>query len=157
MVREVRGVREVLVVLAAFSSGSAYAQTTNPRAVAEAAMMRADRDFNRAAADRDMTRFLSLVADDAKFDSADGLGKAAIEKAWAPLFDPNGRTRLQWDPTKAEALIAGDVGYTIGSYERHTTDAQGKEIVRRGQYLTIWRKQKDGVWRATFDTGSPAP
>src|SRR5476649_2680187 len=69
--------------LVAFSAGPAFAKTKDPRAIVEAAMMQADRLFNQAAADRDMKRFLSFVADDAKFDSAEGLGKDAVAKAWA--------------------------------------------------------------------------
>ena len=134
----------------------ALGQTRNPREVAEVAMMKADRDFNQAAADRDLPRFLALVADDAKFDSADALGKDAVGKAWAPFFEANG-PRISWAPTKAEALVAGDVGYTVGTWERRTKDARGIEIVRHGQYMTAWKKQKDGVWRVQFDFGSTSP
>ena len=154
----VLGVRRVLVVLGVLGvlGISTLAQTKNPREVAETAMMKADRDFNKAAADRDLARFLAFVADDAKFDSAEGLGKDAVAKAWAPFFEPNGPT-LSWEPTKAEALVAGDVGYTIGTWERHAKDARGSDVVRRGQYLTAWKKQPDGAWRVTFDTGSTSP
>lgn len=151
----------VLVIVAAVVSvgavvGIASAQTTNSRAVAETAMMKVDRDFNQAAADRDMTRFLSFVAENAAFDSAEGRGREAVRKAWATFFEPAGPT-IRWNPTRAEALVAGDVGYTVGTWERHAKDARGNEIVRRGQYLTVWRRQADGVWRAEFDTGSTAP
>jgi ketosteroid isomerase-like protein len=134
----------------------AVAQTANVRKAAEAAMLKADRDFNRAVADHDLKRFLSYVAPDAAFDSAEGRGRDAVAKAWAPFFDPNGPS-ITWEPTKAESLIAGDVGYTVGAWERHSKDAAGKAVVRHGQYLTVWRKQKDGSWLATFDTGSTAP
>jgi ketosteroid isomerase-like protein len=102
-----------------------------------------------------MTRFLSFVADDAAFDSADGRGRDAVRKAWTAFFEPGGPA-LRWTPTRTEALVAGDVGYTIGTWERHAKDARGNDVVRRGQYLTVWRKQKDGAWRAEFDTGSTA-
>jgi ketosteroid isomerase-like protein len=151
-------VLRVLVVLGVLGvlSGVAFAQTKNPRQLAEAAMMKADRDFDQAAAARDMNRFLALVSENAAFDSAEGRGRDAVKKAWTLLFEPNGPT-LRWAPTKAESLVAGDVGYTVGTWERHGKDAQGKEVVRRGQYLTVWRLEKDGVWRATFDTGSTQP
>ena len=147
--------QKVLIVLTAGALvvGAAYvtAQTKNTRQVAEAAMMKADRDFNRAMADRDLSRFLSYVAEDAKFDAS--VGKDAVAKAWAAFFVAGGPT-ISWAPVKAESLVAGDVGYTVGAWERHTKDAQGKDVVRRGQYLTVWRLQKDGAWRAAFDTGS---
>jgi len=132
------------------------AQTVDIRTRAEAAMLTADRGFNQAMADHDLKRFLSFVAPDAAFDSAEGRGPDAVAKAWAPFFAPNGST-IKWAPTKAEALVAGDIGYTVGTWERRSKDAAGKEVVRHGQYLTVWRKQKDGSWLATFDTGSTAP
>jgi ketosteroid isomerase-like protein len=137
-------------------AAAAAAQASNVRQTAEAAMLKADRDFNQAMADHDLNRFVSFVATDAVFDSAEGRGKDAVAKAWAPFFATDGPT-ISWSPTKAEALVAGDVGYTIGTWERHSKDAAGKAVVRRGQYLTVWRKQMNGSWAATFDTGSTAP
>jgi hypothetical protein len=84
MVPAVRGGRAVLLVLVTLGSAVGRGQTANPRGMAEAAMMKADRDFDRAAADRDMTRFLSFVAENAAFDSADRRGPDAVRRAWAP-------------------------------------------------------------------------
>jgi ketosteroid isomerase-like protein len=36
-------------------------------------------------------------------------------------------------------------------------EASGKVTERRGQYVTIWRKQPDGSWKVVFDTGSTLP
>ena len=143
----------IAAVFVALSALPAAAQTSNIRKSAEAAMMKADRDFNQASADRNIDHFLALVSDNAAFDSADGRGRDAVRKAWAAFFEKDGPT-IRWAPAKAQALVGGDVGYTIGTWERHTKDAAGKAVVRRGEYLTVWKKEKDGVWRATFDTGS---
>jgi ketosteroid isomerase-like protein len=154
--QKVKGVTVVALTCLLGCASAATAQAPNARQTAEAAMLKADRDFNQAMADHDLKRFLSFVAPDAAFDAAEGRGPDAVAKAWAPFFAPNGPT-ISWSPTKAEALVAGDVGYTIGTWERHSKDAAGSAVVRRGQYLTVWRKQKDGAWAATFDTGSTAP
>jgi len=160
-VRRVRRVGVALLVLAAFAltgsrvvAGQNPARNATPERVAEAAMLKADRDFNRAVADRDMSRFLSLVAEDATFNGS--RGREAVGKAWAPFFSADG-PRLSWAPTKAESLVAGDVGYTVGTWERRTPAPDGTVKVTHGQYLTVWRKQKDGSWQAAFDTGSTAP
>ncbi len=79
------------------------------RRAAEAAIMKADRDFNRAMADRDLNRFLSFVAEDALFDAS--RGREAVGKVWAAFFVAGGPT-ISWTPTKAEALVAADVGYS---------------------------------------------
>ena len=154
---ELRGVGlPVVFTLLAGAACTAGAQTPDVRKAAEAAMLTADRGFNQAMAGHDLNRFLSFVAPDAAFDSAEGRGRDAVAKAWAPFFAPNGPA-IRWTPTRAESLIAGDVGYTIGTWERRSKDTAGKDVVRHGQYLTVWRKQKDGSWQAAFDTGSTAP
>jgi ketosteroid isomerase-like protein len=133
--------RLLLLVLTLLASlvPAAAAQTPDVRSASEASMLRADRDFNQAMAEHDLKRFLSFVAPDAAFDSAEGRGRDGVARAWAPFFAPNGPT-IKWEPTKAEALVAGDVGYTVGTWERRSKDAAGKEVVRHGQYLTVWRK-----------------
>jgi ketosteroid isomerase-like protein len=154
-VREVRGVQEVLVgfVLLALGASSVAAQPA-ARRQAEAAMLKADREFNQAMADRDLKRFLSFVAEDATFNT--NRGREAVGKAWAPFFATDG-PRISWAPTKAEALVAGDIGYTVGTWERRTKAADGTMKTTKGQYLTVWQKQKDGSWQATYDNGSTAP
>jgi ketosteroid isomerase-like protein len=71
-------------------AAAAAAQASNARQTAEAAMLKADRDFNRAMADHDLNRFVSFVATDAVFDSAEGRGKDAVAKAWGAVL------RDQW-------------------------------------------------------------
>jgi ketosteroid isomerase-like protein len=160
-VHRVHGVGAMLLIVGAFAvpgSRVAMAQTAarnaTPVRVAEAAMLKADRDFNKAVADRDMSRFLTLVAEDATFNAS--RGREAVGKAWAPFFSADG-PKLSWAPTKAESLVAGDVGYTVGTWERRTPAPDGTVKVTHGQYLTVWQKQKDGSWQAAFDTGSTAP
>jgi ketosteroid isomerase-like protein len=156
MVQEVQGVRKVLVlaiVILACGASSVAAQPA-ARRDAEAAMLKADRDFNQAMADRDVKRFLSFVAEDATFNT--DRGREAVGKAWAPFFAADG-PKISWAPTKAEALVAGDIGYTVGTWERRTKAADGTMKTTKGQYLTVWQKQKDGSWQAAYDNGSQAP
>jgi ketosteroid isomerase-like protein len=120
-------------------------------------MMHADREFDRAAGERDIERFLLLVAENAAFDSAEGRGRDAVRKAWAPFFAANGPT-LRWTPTRAESLVGGDVGYTVGTWERRAKAAdRGNDVVRRGQCSRCGGNRRDSAWRAEFDTGSTAP
>ena len=48
----------------------------------------------------------------------------------------------------------GDLGYTVGTWERRAAPGGGQTAVTRGNYLTVWKKQADGAWRVSFDTGS---
>jgi ketosteroid isomerase-like protein len=124
-----------------------------------AAVMKADADFAQSVAEKNRDRFLSFVADVTTFNggSASELhSKDAVWKAWADFFAPGGPT-LTWAPIKGEVIGAGDLGYTIGRSLLKGKGPDGKPTERRGQYLTIWRKQADGSWKAIFDTGSTLP
>ena len=120
--------------------------------------MKADADFNQAVADRDLNRFLSFIGEPVTFNGGtpDEIhGRDAVAKEWAPFFQANG-PRLTWKPTKAEILGHGDLGYTVGSWERRAAPVgqAPATAVTRGNYLTVWKKQPDGAWRIAFDTGS---
>jgi len=134
----------------------AFAQTVDTKAAA-AAIMQADRDFNQSVATRDKEKFLSLISEVAVFVGNGPMrGHNEILEGWGAFFDPNGPT-LTWEPTSAQVLVGGDVGVTIGSWIRRTKAADGKTSEARGQYVTTWQKQKDGVWKVVYDIGSTAP
>ena len=152
LVRPVRDVLGLALVLVALGVPPAAAQPA-ARRDAEAAMLKADRGFNQAMADRNVKKFLSYVAEDATFNT--DRGREAVGKAWAPFFAADG-PKISWAPTKAEALVGGDIGYTVGTWERRTKAADGTIKTTKGQYLTVWKKQQDGSWQATYDNGSTA-
>jgi uncharacterized protein (TIGR02246 family) len=136
---------------------SAAAQTPAVRA-AEAAIMQADRDFNRAVADGSRERFAALIVATAVFNGGtpdEARGRDAIVKSWSPFFEAAG-PRLTWEPTSAHVLVGADVGVTIGAWLRKTTGTDGRIVERRGQYLTTWLKQPDGRWLVSADIGSAA-
>lgn len=137
---------------------SATAQST--RYPSESALiMKADADFAQSVAQRNRERFLSFLADVTTFGggSPDELrGPAAVMKGWNDFFEADGPT-LAWTPTKGEVIGAGDVGYTTGTSLLKGRGPDGKMVERRGEYLTVWRKQKDGSWKVIFDTGSTLP
>jgi ketosteroid isomerase-like protein len=123
---------------------------------AAAQIVKADTDFARSVADKNRERFLSLIAEAAIFSggTANELhGRDAVMKDWAPFFAPDGPT-LTWAPTTGEVIGAGDLGYTTGRSVFSTKEADGKSTERRGQYITIWKKQADGSWKVIYDTGS---
>jgi ketosteroid isomerase-like protein len=149
----------ICVVLTARSTPGLRAQAAIPRNAAEAAIIKADEAFCQATIDRDINRFLALVAEDATFGGGtpnQQRGRDAVGKAWAPYFRPDGPT-LTWKPAKAKVLAGGDVGYSIGFSEQRSKGPDGTIRVSHGNYLTVWRKQADGSWKAVFDTGSAVP
>jgi ketosteroid isomerase-like protein len=100
--------------------------------------------------------FAAYLADDAMQMPAGGnpvVGKKAFLEGMGSGYV------LSWEPKKAEVAKSGELGWTWGTYELHTKDAEGKPVVRYGKYVNVWRKQKDGRWRVILDMGntSPAP
>jgi ketosteroid isomerase-like protein len=146
----------MLTIVGFADSGLAVSAQGKPDIkAAQAAIMKADEDFNRSVADRNRAAFLALIADQATFGGGtpnELKGKDEIWKAWSVFFDPKGPA-LTWHPSKADVLAGGDVGYTTGFSERRAPDG----TVNKGNYLTVWKKQKDGSWKAIFDTGTAVP
>ncbi len=134
------------------------AQASNLNAAAEE-IVRADSAFAQSVAKKDRQAFLSFIADVTTFNGGtpdEVHGRDAVMKDWADFFEPNGPT-LEWTPIKGEVIGAGDVGYTTGGSTFRRRGDDGKAVERHGQYLTAWRKQKDGSWTVVFDTGSTLP
>lgn len=124
-----------------------------------AQIMKADADFAQSVAQRNREQFLSFIADVTTFNggSASELhGRDAVMKEWADFFDPNGPT-LSWTPSRGDVVGAGDLGYTTGRSLVRAKGPTGVVTERRGEYLTVWRKQRDGSWKVVFDTGSTLP
>lgn len=81
-------------------------------------------------------------------------GAEHIRAGIAPAFADTS-WHLTWEPTMAFASIAGDLGYTLGTWRSTRIAANGAERVSTGKYVTIWRKQADGGWKVAFDGGNP--
>ncbi len=126
-----------------------------------ASLLAADKAWSQMV--NDVDKVASVLADDAVF-FGDGMpritGKAAIRQAWTDMSKAPGFS-ISWLPEGAVVAASGDLGYTFGSNEFRLNDAKGVRVTTKGKYVTIWRKQADGSWKAIVDTGNsdapPAP
>lgn len=121
------------------------------------ALLAVDARFAAEVSSKGFAAFDSFFTDDAVYlpTFAPMLeGRQAILESFQPLIkDPN--VRLNWTPLRAEVAKSGDLGWTTGSYEFSVTNAAGRTMTRRGKYVTIWRKETNGQWKAVLDGGSP--
>jgi ketosteroid isomerase-like protein len=134
------------------------ARRENPSDAATTALLQVDREFAKAGVAKNIDGFMSFVAEDVRFYSAGVMrtGKLAFREGWAKGFaDPN--WSITWAPLYAEAASSSDLGYTTGSFEIHDKSADGTSLLRKGSYVTIWRKQSDGAWKVALDIGSFVP
>jgi ketosteroid isomerase-like protein len=59
---------------------------------------------------------------------------------------------LKFQASHVEVAKSGDVAFTRGSYTMTMTDPNSKQVVNdRGSYVTTYRKQADGSWKAVSD------
>jgi ketosteroid isomerase-like protein len=124
---------------------------------AAAAILDADRRFSQSVEERSRERFVALVAKDAVFlGGGYTRGKDAVAADWAPFLAPARKTTIRWSPKEAHVSSSADLGFTLGEYTLESTDAEGHKQVKRGHYLSVWRKQPDGSWQVVADAGSPA-
>ncbi len=99
----------------------------------------------------DVDEFASFLADDAIFmpDDAPAARGESIRTMWEQLLSIPG-FGLEWRATSATVAEAGDMGYTIGTYEL-TVEQDGAPMVTVGKYVTLWEKQADGSWKVVVD------
>jgi ketosteroid isomerase-like protein len=118
------------------------------------ALLDADRAFAADVAKRGLDAWSdAFTADGVAFPANAPLtvGRGAIRELMAPAFATSG-FRIEWTPQRADA--SGDLGYTIGFYEVHAPK-NGTDVVTRGKYLTVWKRQPNGAWKVAADAGTP--
>jgi ketosteroid isomerase-like protein len=49
-----------------------------------------------------------------------------------------------------------DLAYTVGTWQVSKKE-NPEEVLATGKYVTVWRKQKDGSWKAVADIGNDDP
>ena len=70
------------------------------------------------------------------------------------LADPNWSLALQ--AVQVEVSRGGDLGYARGTYVLTATDpATKKAVTEKGRFVTIFRKEADGSWKAVQDINNP--
>jgi ketosteroid isomerase-like protein len=77
-------------------------------------------------------------------------GRPEAKKYWAAaLADPT--YMLSWKTVSADASKDGDIGFTAGTYEESYKGTDGKTVKNTGKYVCVWKKDKDGKWKAIHD------
>jgi ketosteroid isomerase-like protein len=111
---------------------------------------------------KDFDGLIAHYADDAFF-AAPGTepasGSTEIRKVYATaLSDPNFAVSFASDRIDS----SGDLAYSRGHFsETYTDKTTGKVMAGEGTYITVYKKQADGSWKAVEDItasgGAPKP
>jgi hypothetical protein len=125
---------------------SSHIQRTWPEELRKAAQ--ADCQFFDEAQTSGAAAWVKYASEDAAMKGLNG--REQIRAQFENVYKKPG-FRLLWYPTKG--VVYGSFVVTTGDYERHALDAQGKETVSHGHYVTVWQKQKDGSYLYVWDGG----
>jgi ketosteroid isomerase-like protein len=111
-----------------------------------AALRRADAD----AASEAYTDDARLLAPSAELLT----GRVSIARFWQAGIDA-GVDSIELHALDLEVEPGGETACEIGQYVLRLTSPSGDDVVDRGRYLLVYRREADGVWRRAAETFNP--
>jgi uncharacterized protein (TIGR02246 family) len=114
---------------------------------------------NQAWASKDPDKVMAFYADDAILMTPGAemvRGKDALRDGMKQMLaDP--AISLTFQSSRVDVAKSGDLAYSAGTYKLTVTDpSTHKPINDHGNYVTTFRKQADGSWKAVADIASSA-
>ncbi len=152
----------LLLMAAMLACQQQPAPAPDTRAADEQVIRATEAEWSKQAVARNVDAFVSNYAEDAAAfppNAPIATGKEAIRKAISEMFALPDLV-LSFQTVKVEVARSGDLAYTYGTYEQTFKGPKGKPVKDVGKYVTAWRKQADGSWKAVadiFNTDLPAP
>jgi uncharacterized protein (TIGR02246 family) len=136
------------------STITACNQAPDTREADVAAVQATETQWNQDFGSKDIDKIASHYADDSILivpGAPPTTGKDAVRAAIKQMVsDP--AMALKFHPTKVDVSKSGDLAYTQGSYALTVTDPATHQVVNdHGSYVTTYRKQPDGTWKAVVD------
>lgn len=132
---------------------SANAPPDNPLAVSARQLLETDRAFAAKSLELGATaafqQFMDEQAVQLPIMGAPVVGRDAI----GARMTAGPSLLLTWEPAYAEVLAPGDWGWTWGEWQSHEPGAGGKRLAQ-GKYVSLWKKQLDGVWKVRLEMES---
>lgn len=115
-------------------------------------MVDAENSFARTSVERGIrASFLQFFADDSIIfapEPKDG-------RKFYTSYEDKGQ-RLIWQPIFATIASSGELGVTTGPWEMQKS-ATDKTPIGFGDFLSVWKKQKDNSWKVMVDVGIDHP
>ena len=153
------GVRPVLlVVVSALLAGIGCATSGSPSDAASQ-ILQLDAEWSRAAQGRDVEKVLSFWAEDAIVyppGSPPVIGKPAIREYVAKSLQMPGFT-ISWKTANVVVSRGVDLAYATGTNRVTFSGLDGKQVTVEGKAVTVWRRERDGVWKCVIDIWNDVP
>lgn len=145
--------RTSLALLFCLLSGPFVLRAADPNpAEAARAMVEAERKFYQIGQEKGTrAAFLTFLADDGiVFRPGPVNGKEVWGKRTETGLD------LIWEPTFAAIARSSDFGYTTGP-AKWRANRKDEKFLGYGHFVSIWKKQEDGLWKVALDCGIENP
>lgn len=138
----------VIVFIGSCSNRKGDSEETARQEIAQA-----EKEFEKMAEDKGMAEAFSFFADSNAVIKRQNdtliKGKEGIRNYYsAGYFE---KATVSWSPDFIEASPDGLFGYTYGNYIWRSKDSTGNITASKGIFHTVWKKQKDGSWKYTWD------
>lgn len=147
--------RTLILILTLFTLLASCASEENTEAL-KSEVLETDKSFSKRAQEKGIAEAFVYYADEKVIKPNEGQQPLFGKYALMESYDKNPpQYTLTWEPLRAEA--SGNLGYTFGGYTLTTKTATGKDTVTYGNYVSIWKRKKDGSWRYVIDTGNSTP
>ncbi len=122
-------------------------------------IIEADKAFSAMCAEKGMGEaFIAFAADDViKLEPRQHTIMNKQELIESFKNNPeDAKLKFTWEPVKAD--ISGNIGYTFGKCKIVLPkDSTGFSRIIHIDYVTVWKKQKDGTWKFQTDGGNVVP
>ncbi len=142
------------LLLLAASCSKSPSTAVDTRAADEKAVRDGEVAWNNDWASKDLDKIMSHYADNATEMIAGAplmSGKDAIRTGLSQFLQDKNLS-LSFTTASAEVAKSGDMAYTQGTYTLMQTDPRTKKpIMEKGKYVTVYKKQADGSWKAVED------
>jgi ketosteroid isomerase-like protein len=148
--------RWIIVAFAIWQFGCSSTPTPAPdtRAAEEKAIRELEAQWMKDLQAKDLDKDVAHYDNDASFLLADMpivTGKTSITGVHKEMMaDPN--FALEFSPSKVEIAKSGDMAYSQGVYTLTSTGAKSKKSETvKGKYITVYKKDAQGSWKAVQD------
>jgi uncharacterized protein (TIGR02246 family) len=148
------GIAPLALALMQFGCSDAPKAAADTRVADEKAIRELEAQWVKDFAAKDLDKDMSHYTDDASFlltdmpivngrDAIRGIHKGMLaDPAWTVNFSA----------AKVEVAKSGDLAYSQGAYTMTSTNPKTKKTAtEKGKYITVFKKQPDGAWKAQQD------
>lgn len=123
-------------------------------------ILTADKNFSALCMQKGMAEsFVEYAADDVvklRPQEFPIIGKENLKAMFAEHLGND--LKFSWEPVKGDIAASGDLGYTFGNWKIFIKGSGNeRDTTLYGNYVSIWKKQKDGSWKYVLDGGNATP